>query len=60
MTPHFPNLSSCLPACLQLAQAQFDGLTGLARLCELDVSGTGFDDACCASLEALPHLVDLK
>lgn len=54
------NLSSAMPACAQMVAAQFDGLPRLARLHELDVSGTGFDDACCAHLEALPDLTDLK
>lgn len=56
----FPTRCDPLRTCPQLAAAHFDGLPRLAALQELDASGTGFDDDCCARLAALPHLSDLE
>lgn len=39
---------------------QFDGLSSLLALVELDVSGTGFDDECCSQLAPLAGLASIK
>lgn len=46
--------------CLQMRADQFGGLSSLVALAELDVSSTGFDDACCGELAPLAGLTSLK
>ncbi|PRW57473.1 regulatory subunit [Chlorella sorokiniana] len=44
----------------QMRAEQFAGLSSLGALAELDASGTGFDDGCCAELVPLAGLTNLN
>lgn len=50
--------ANCAP--LQMRADQFVGLSSLTALGELDVSSTGFDDACCRELAPLAGLTNIK
>jgi hypothetical protein len=49
-----------MPVNLQMPASQFGGLSALAQLAELEVTGTPLDDDCCHHLAQLTRLHTLK